>query len=257
MNKYLTMKNCFLIALTLLLACQPSGNENVSEKKWLGLSVDLASIQPEINTYYMFDSTKAKIGSMIFGTYFENGKLISRDTSSFDDGSVYEEAEFIFDTGTFKLEEVSIGMQINSTKLNVDIIASENQVNGLYRVTRDTTISDYPVDSLYTYDVIRSELYMLMQTLDYKTEDTIKFKALIPTSMTVSNASLYYVKDETVTTPAGTFDCKVIHLMTDGKMPQNRIWITKEKPARIVTFYVPGPKLSMELINSKKSNGTY
>ena len=92
-----------------------------------------------------------------------------------------------------------------------------------------------------------------MQTLDLKEGDTIKFKALISTSMTVADASLYYVGEEQVTTAAGTFDCRVIHLMTDGKMPQNRMWITKEKPAKIVKFYVPGAELSIELMESKKS----
>ncbi len=235
----------------MMLACQPAEKDASIPKKWLNQPLDLTSIQPVINTYHMLDTSGTKVGSMIFGTYFENGKLVSRDTSSFDDGSVYEDAEFVMDTSNFTLEAVSVNMRINTTKLDVDLEAKENQVNGLYRVIRDTTINDYPVDSLYSYDVFRSELYMLMQAINYKEGDTLKFNALISTSMTVSDASIYYAGEDRVTTPAGTFDCTIIHLMTDGKMPQNRIWITKEKPAKIVKFYVPGPELSIELVKSK------
>ena len=240
--------------MAALIACQaPEKNDEAPQQEWLGQPIDIGSVEPVINTYHMFDTTQTKVGAMIFGTYMEDGKLISRDTSSFDNGSVYEDAEFIFNTNSYELETVGVNMQINTTKLDVDITAQDNQVNGMYRVTRDTIVSDYPVDSLYNYDVFRSELYMLMQTLNLKEGDTIKFKALISTSMTVADASLYYVGEEQVTTPAGTFDCRVIHLMTDGKMPQNRIWITKEKPAKIVKFYVPGAELSIELMESKKS----
>lgn len=243
------MKNFYLIAIILLIACQPAEKEEL-RPTWLGQSLNLESIQPVVNTYHMLDTTGTKVGSMIFGSYFENGKLVSRDTSAFDDGSIYEEAEFEFDTSSLSLEEVSIAMQINTTKLNVDFSASKNQLNGLYRITRDTTVSDYPIDSVYAFDVVRSELYMLMQTLDLKAGDTIKFKALVPTSMTISDASIYYVGEESITTSAGTFNCTVIHLMTDGKMPQNRIWISKEKPSKMVKFYVPGVNLTMELVSS-------
>ena len=241
------MKNYSLFLIVLLFSCQSPE----SDSKWLGRKVDLNSLQPVVNTYHMMDTSGTKVGAMIFGSYFENGKFVSRDTSSFDDGSVYEEAEFILNKTNFELEDVSVAMRINTTKLDVDLACNGTQVNGLYRVTRDTTVTDYPIDSLYNYDIVRSELYMLMHTIDYKAGDTIKFKSLVPTSMTVSDASLYYVSDERVTTEAGTFDCSVIHLMTDGKMPQNRIWITKEKPSKIVKFYVPGSELSIELVKSE------
>ncbi len=247
------MKNYLWILSILLFACQSTETNSKQDKLWLDRPIDLSSVQPVTNTYHMFDTTGTKVGSMIFGTFYENGKLVARDTSAFDDGSVYEEAEFVVDTSDFNLQSASVSMQINTTKLNVDVEARENQVNGLYRVTRDTVINDYPVDSLFSYDVFRSELYMLMQTLNYKKGDTIQFKSLVSTSMTVSDASLYYIGDEQITTPAGTFDCTVIHLMTDGKMPQNRIWIMKEKPSKMVKFYVPGSELSIELVSSRQS----
>ncbi|WP_462251886.1 DUF3108 domain-containing protein [Ekhidna sp.] len=247
------MKNYLWILTILLFACQPAKEEKASEKKWLGQTLNLSEIQPTVNTYHMLDTSGAKVGSMIFGTYFENGKLVVRDTSSFDNGSVYEEAEFAMDTATYQSKQELVRMQINTTRLDVNIVANNKQVNGMYTVTRDTTATDYPVDSLYSYDVFRTELYMLMQALDYKKDDTIKFKSLVSTSMTVSDASLYYVNEEQITTAAGTFDCNVIHLMTDGKMPQNRVWITKSKPSKIVKFYVPGADLSIELVESRSN----
>lgn len=247
------MKNYLYVLILLAFSCQTTEQQQAPTQTWLNQSIDLSGIEPVINTYHMFDTTQTKVGSMIFGTYLEEGKIVSRDTSSFDDGSVYEEATFVFNTDSYSLEDVSVSMQINKTRLDVNVGAQEYKVNGTYRVTRDTVINDYPVDSLYTYDVFRSELYMLMQTLDFKAGDTIRFKALVSTSMTVSDASLYYVGEEEITTAAGTFDCTVIHLMTDGKMPQNRIWITKEEPRKIVKFYVPGSELSIELMSARKS----
>lgn len=247
------MKNYLYILILLFFSCQTTEQPQEPSQTWLNQSIDLSSIQPVVNTYHMFDTAKTKVGSMIFGTYLEEGKIVSRDTSSFDDGSVYEEATFIFNTDSYRLEDVSVAMQINTTRLDVNVEAQESKVNGTYSVTRDTVINDYPVDSLYTYDVFRSELYMLMQALDFKAGDTIRFKALVSTSMTVSDASLYYVGEEKITTAAGTFDCTVIHLMTDGKMPQNRIWISKEESKKMIKFYVPGSELSIELMSSRKS----
>ncbi|MEP5611640.1 MAG: hypothetical protein ABJP45_05290 [Cyclobacteriaceae bacterium] len=244
------MKNSGLIctAVFLLLNCSPPAKEKVISKKWLGLPVNFEDVVPAVNTYHMFDSTGTKVGSMIFGTYFEDDMLVSRDTSQFDDGSVYETASFALDTGTFTLRKINIEMAFTTAKLNVDLDKSGGKVVGDFKVTRDTVANVNPIDSAYVYDVFREELYMLMHTIDFSESDSIKFSALVPTSMSLSEASITYAGEETIEVPNGKYLCDVIWLKADGKMPDNKIWIRKDAPRKIVKFHVPGPELSIELV---------
>ncbi|MEQ9403754.1 MAG: hypothetical protein RIM99_09230 [Cyclobacteriaceae bacterium] len=245
------MKSYQLLITLVLIACQgPKKDEPV--KEWLNKPLNASTIQPVTNTYHMFDSTGSKVGSMIFGFYWENGRLVARDTSRFDDGSVYEEAEFKLDS-SYQMQSVSIGMQMNTTRLKVDLDMNNKRVQGMYEVIRDTAVQQFPMDSLYKYDVVREELYMLLNATDFAKGDTLNFTSLVPTSMTVSTASLYYIGLEEVTVPAGTFNCTVVHLMTDGRMPQNRIWISNDEPKLIIKFHVPGPELSIELVETRQS----
>ncbi|MEQ9403518.1 MAG: hypothetical protein RIM99_08035 [Cyclobacteriaceae bacterium] len=239
-----------LIAL-LFFACQAPENDEPIQN-WLNKPLNVSAIQEVTNTYHMFDSTGSKVGSMIFGFYRKDGRLVARDTSRFDDGSVYEDAEFKLDS-SFQMQHVSIGMQVNTTGLKVDLSMTNKLVKGIYEITRDTAVQQFPIDSLHNYDVVREELYMLLHATDFTKGDTLNFTSLVTTSMTVSTSSLYYIGQEEVTVPAGTFNCTVVHLMTDGKMPQNRIWITNDEPKRIVKFHVPGPKLSIELMETRQS----
>lgn len=247
------MKNFWLTctAIVLLLSCAPPEAQRVLGKEWLGKSVNFQDVTPTVNTYHMFDSTNTKVGSMIFGTFFEDGMLISRDTSQFDDGSVYETASFTLDTGTFTLSAVNIEMVLGSAKLNVDLDKRDGKVLGNYTITRDTTISTNPIDSAYDHDIFREELYMLMHSITFSAGDSIPFSAIVPTSMSVSNASIIYHGEETVEVPAGTYLCDVLWLKTDGKMPDNKIWIRKDAPRKIVKFYVPGPELEIALIEER------
>ncbi|GAB4236484.1 MAG: hypothetical protein Tsb0034_11150 [Ekhidna sp.] len=242
-----------VLAVLALAACQTTekATEKVISKTWLNQSIDFAQIKEVVNTYHMFDSTDMKVGSMVFGFSFENGRLVARDTSQFDNGSVYETAIFSLDTSDFILKEISIDMKMGPTSLDIDLTKSNGNVSGSYVVTRDTLVNEYPIDSAYQHDVVRSEMYMLFHTLKLKAGDSLTFTALAPTSMALSNASLTYEGTETVEVGAGSFECDVIWLKTDGKMPSNKIWISKESPRKVVKFYVPGPELNIELVSQR------
>ncbi|MEP1095141.1 MAG: hypothetical protein ABJG78_08525 [Cyclobacteriaceae bacterium] len=236
------------IAIFLLLNCSSPADQKVIDKKWLGRSVNFEDIIPAVNTYHMFDSTHTKVGSMIFGTYFEDGMLVSRDTSQFDDGSVYETASFALDTGTFTLRKLNIEMIFTAAKLNVDLEKSTGKVVGDYKITRDTAVNINPIDSAYVYDVFREELYMLMHTLNFSGSDSINFSTLVPTSMSLAKAGITYHGEETIEVSTGEYQCDVIWLKADGTMPDNKIWIRKDAPRKIIKFYVPGPELEIELV---------
>ncbi len=244
----------FLVAV--VLGCTSnSDKQKVIEKSWLNRSVAFDRIQTAIHTYHMFDSTDTKVGSMIFGWYFENGRLIARDTSQFDNGSIYETAEFSIDTGDFTLRTAMIDMTAGNARLNVDLEKNDGVVQGTYQVKQDTLIVNrVELDSAIAHDIFRSELYMLLHTLNYQPGDSINFSAIVPMSMAVSEASITYDGEETITVPAGSFDCDVIWLKTDGKMPHNKIWIRKEEPRKIVKFYIPGSELDIELISTREVN---
>ncbi len=199
----------------------------------------------------MYDSTDSKVGSMVYGFSFENSMLVARDTSQFDDGSVYETAEFGLDTSDFELKTVSIDFSTQQAVLDIDLIQSEGKVKGNYVIMRDTLVTEFPFDSAYQHDVFRSELYMLFHTLKMNEGDSISFAALAPTSMAISLVSLSYDGSETITTKAGTFDCDVLWLRTDGKMPNNKVWISKVYPRKVIKFYVPGPELDIELVSQR------
>lgn len=250
------MKNLILFTLiTLSVACTGPEKPKKIEKNWLGKAVQFDRIKESVLTYNMLDSTREKVGSMVFGFYFKDGVLIARDTSQFDDGSVYETAEFVFDTTEFNIKSVAIDMQLGPTSLDLDFEKNNERISGSYIIRRDTSKMEKSIDSVFTHDVFREELYMLMHTLDYTESDSLTFNVFVPTGMNVASASIYYEGEETVTTPLGSFLCDVIWLKSDGKMPTNKIWIAKEEPRKLVKFYVPGPELSIELVSVRSSIG--
>jgi hypothetical protein len=238
-------------ALVLLFSCQQPKDEKTITKSWQGQSVDFSQIREVVNTYHMFDSTGTKVGSMVFGFSFEDGMLVARDTSQFDDGSVYETAVLTFDTSVFEMKKVAIDIKMSTASLDVDLRTADNRVIGSYVVNRDTTSTSYPIDSAYQYTAFREEIYMLTHSLRMEAGDTLSLDALVPTSMGISKAQMIYSESETIEAPGGMTECDVIWLKTDGKMPDNKIWITKDSPRTIAKFYVPGAELDIVLVSQK------
>jgi len=245
------MKEIIITILFIgLLSCQEKSN--LVNKRWINNKIDIKNLVEGVNTYHMLDSTGSKVGSMIFGMEFKEGRLIARDTSEFYNGNVYETAEFYFDTTDFTMQQVKIKLATPGASLDLDL-NTDGRVEGSYSIKRDSTSHIYDIDSVYAYDLVRGELYMLLQTIKLNRGDTLDLTIFAPTSISVSNSQIYYHGRENINTPMGTFDCDVIWLKADKKMPSNKIWISREFPRKLVKFYVPSSQLTIELINSKQS----
>lgn len=228
---------------TIFFSCEKQ-NEPI-KKTWLEQSVDFSQIKEVTNTYLMYDSTGTKVGSMIFGFSFENGFLVARDTSQFDNGSVYETAIFTFDTTDFKMNTVATDMKTPNGTLDLDLRLDNGRVKGTYVMKRDTTTRTKVIDSAYQFTNFREEIYMILHTLSMKPNDTIALQSLATTSL--STGSLIYSGTETIETLNGMETCDVIWLKADGKMPDNKIWISQNSPRTIVKFYVPKAELNLVL----------
>lgn len=221
-------------------------------KTWLGQPVDFSQLREVTNTYLIYDSTGNKVGSMIFGFSFEDGVLVARDTSQFDDGSIYETAIFTFDTTDFRMNAVATDMKTPHGTLDLDLRLDNGRVKGTYVVMRDTTTRTKLIDSAYQFTNFREEIYMIIHTLSMKPNDTIALQSLATTS--VSAASLIHSGTETIETLNGMETCDVIWLKADGKMPDNKIWVRRNFPRAIVKFYVPKAELDLVLTKQISSS---
>ena len=244
------MKRQGLILLLIFSAFQM----NVYAQKWLNHSIDLKNIQEVVNTYQMFNEEHQKVGSMIFGFWREDGKIIARDTSQFDDGSVYETAEFVYDISGSQLTSDHTSMKTPNIDVDIDLSFNNKLAQGNIEVKRAAGENSLiPVNEKYDYDVVRGEIYMLLHGLELPKKYTVSFKALVTTGMVISSAQIYYEGEESVTTPLGKFQCDVFWLKADGKMPDNKIWISKASPRTIVKFSVPSASLTIELVSQRDS----
>ena len=206
------------------------------------------------NYYYMYDSTNVKIGSMIFGSYFEDGLFIARDTSQFDDGSVYETAEFQIDTSNMRMRKIRTDFIFGGFgELNISLNNVNEKVVGTYKTKRDTVVNIKNIDSTYKYDAFRGELYMLLNTLNLKKGDSLLLDVFVSGSLDISKAVITSLGKDMVSVPY--FDneqlCDKLKITSDGKMPDNIIWISKKEPRRMLKMHVPMRKLDLKLVNIK------
>lgn len=239
--KYLCLSTVALA--TLFFSCE--NQKEPLKKTWLEQPVDFSQLREVTNTYLMYDSTGTKAGSMIFGFSFENGFLVARDTSQFDDGSVYETAEFTFDTTDFRMNKVRTEMKTPNVTLDLDLRLDNGRLKGTHVMIKDTTTRTKVIDSAYQFTNFREEIYMMIHTLSMKPNDTIAIQSLATTS--ISTGSLIYSGTETIETLNGKETCDAIWLKADGKMPDNKIWISRKSPRTIVKFYVPMGELNLVL----------
>lgn len=253
MKKYqLSIRILSILLLSLIVSCQKP--EKKIEKLWLGQQVDFQQLIPKTELFHMFDSKGEKIGSLTFGTSFKNGVFIARDTSLFDNGSVYETAKFEMDTLNMKTNKIKIDMSFGkNSNLDVDIQKAKEKLVGYYSIKRDTSVRKRKVDSSYTYDIVRSEILMLLTSIKLKKTDTLKFKGFAPTGLNISKAKIFRLEDETINAPYlnEDQDCEVLSLKTDGGMPNNIFWIRKKAPRQILKISVPDQGLTFNLVDLK------
>ena len=245
------MKCQYLILLLgFLFSCR--GTEKSITKQWQEFPIGVGHLKPTTNTYHMFDSTGSKVGSMVFGFTYENNQLVARDTSQFDNGSIYETAEFSFDTSLFKMKSVKIDLKTRNAALDIDLEKIDQKVVGTYSIIKDSVINQIPIDTLMEFSGFRGEIYMFAHALEMEKGDTLSLKALVPTSFQVSEGQLIHEGTEQITVNHKVYTCDKIHLISDGKMPENIIWIRQKTPRKAVKFHVPGPGLDIVLVDETK-----
>ena len=200
----------------------------------------------------MLNAKREKVGSMIFGFEKVQDMLMAYDTSFFDNGSVYETAEFAFNLKESKLQSEHTSMSTPNVDLDVNLTFEDSLVKGKIEVNRKNGENNvHTINDKYDYSVVRGEIYMLIHTLNLQNGDTIDLKALVTNSMSISNAKLYFLEEETITTDLGKFACDVMFLETDGQMPNNKIWVSKGPKRTIVKFHVPAAQLDIELVSQR------
>ncbi len=252
MRKHSSFTICFLTLIFFLFYnCQHP--EKAFNKQWLGKKLDFEQLQSKTDYYHIFDSAKTKVGSMVFGTFFNDGLFIARDTSQFDDGSFIETAAFRIDTTTMKTKSVFMSMSYGNTSIEIDIEKDNERITGAYSIKRDTLTNEQKMDSIYDYDIVRSEIYMLLNAIELKQGDTLKLRSFVPSGLSVSDITIFLKGKETIKVPYSgkAKECQIISIRTDGKMPNNDIWITKDRPRQMFKFFVPEQKLSIELMDIK------
>ena len=229
-------------------ACNKTFDGNTDPKYWLGKEVDTLQLKERLNVYQMYNNEGDKVGSMVFAFDLHEKRIIVRDTSQFDDGSIYETAEFVLDRENLRTISNNVDMKTGSMEMQIRLKAEENRVEGFAKVTRGENIIKTDIDSTFQYDVFRSDLYVLLHTIEFSKGDSIPFRAIAPMSgMRVSDASIVYEGEETIQIAGKSYACVVVMLKSDGVIPANKIWISKETPRRIMKFEVTGAGLNIEL----------
>ncbi len=236
------------ICLLLISGCSnpPNGQEARAFRR-LGKEVKVQRMFDHLNRYHMFDSTGQKVGSMVFAWTKNGPHLIARDTSQFDNGSVYETASMFINSGSMIMDSIDLDLRLPHVQVGINLFSRAGNISGNFQVSRDTMVSNTPVDTTYQFDVFREELYALMPLLDFSPGDSIAFKMLLTTSRSVIDAALVYERSEEIQVAAGTFQTDVLYLNTGGVI-DNRIWFSQDAPYQIVKFYVPGSDLSIDLL---------
>lgn len=242
----------FAIGIFLLL-CSCSDSRvvvQVNGIKWLGEVVHQDALIPRMNQYVMKDSTGTRVGSMSFTFLKDQDKWMAIDTSQFDDGSIYETANMIFDLETEAFSNLKTRIDVPNANMLVDLENVQNRITGVYQVNKDSIpLVNRQLDSAYRFDVFREEIYMMLHSILIEPGDSLTFNMFLSNSLSVVPSSIYYERQERIKVEAGEFDCTVVYLNTGGVI-DNRIWIGKAPDRRLVKFHVPGPKLDIELVSS-------
>ncbi len=241
----------FVFLFFLACTTPPESQQDPQLAPWLTKQIDASHLRDVVNTYHMMDSSDTKVGSMVFGLRQEGNRWLARDTSQFDDGSVYETVQIEVDLEQGALSNLDMDIQIQGADVFIDLAPQTGAISGAYKVLRDTTVLvDREIDSAYVYDIFREEVYMLLHTIDINPGDSLPFKMFFPNSFTTIDAAIVYEQEERIEVPAGTFDTTVIYLNTGGLL-DNRIWIAKGPEKKLVKFFVPSPYLNIELVESR------
>lgn len=245
-----------MVSLTLILTCiiaisscsTPDNKqvEAVSSAKWLGLEIDRNQFVEETSKFIMTDSTGAVVGEMILGFQLKDDVLYAIDTSLFYDSSTYETGNFEYDLESTSMKKVGLDMHTQGLDIALDIDINDKVLSGLFSVNRDgINLRNTKVDSLFSFDIIREEVFLFVNTVELAANDTLNFNMLYPINFMYLKSQLIGLGDEILNISGREIPTNKIYLKTEGGALDNFYWVSKEEPRRIVKILSPNFKLTI------------
>lgn len=234
-----------LFAFASFVACTPPTKES-RLANWAGQSLNLDHLKSERDSFIMLNQSGEKVGGMIWEKHREANRYVHNDVSYFDDGSIYEEASFLFTLDPLTIDSIVTDMKTPSASMSINFAMNNKKVTGPALVKRDTSERSIAIDSLLQYDVAREEIYSLIHCIQLENLTEMKLRVLNSLGLTIANATITLRGKESLTTPYGTYKTFKLDLNGGGVIPDNIIWI-QESPRKIVKVKVGQPELEVLL----------
>ena len=186
--------------------------------------VSVDKLDQRVFTYHMYDTSGIKVGSMVTQLTVDDDQILFIDTSRFDNGSVSENARFVFVKNPIRVEKARIVMKTTRSELEYNFDMSIDSVKGNVLIGGD----DRPVLIPACYDITRAELYAFLHALDFTKKFKHELKVFEPTSVRIADASIEFLEQVEIKTANGVRTAYKLFL--DGKeaIPSNVIYIDKE-----------------------------
>ena len=238
-----------LVSGAIFLTCSADKSNKSRLDNWVGQKVDLNHIRNEKDSFVMFNTSGEKVGGMLWEKSISETTYIHKDVSYFDDGSVYEEAIFSFSLNPLKIRAVQMDMKTQAANAAVDFQIEDKNIKGPFTITRDTSERIMQIDSVFDFDVVRSEIYSMIHSLEFEEQKEIPFNVLSELGLAIAKAKVTMMGREKIDTGYGEFQTIKLDLNGGGVIPDNTIWIN-ESPRRIVKVHVPGPDLDVILVKT-------
>lgn len=232
----------------LVLSCKDKESSETI-KYWLNQPIEISQLLEERDSFNIINGTGDKVGSMVWEKSIIDNTYLMKDYSKFDDGSVNENADFYFNLDSMKMSKVAIDMATSDGGFNLNLAFNNQNVIGKVQVNRNETERIIDIDTTFNFDLVRSEIYMMLHTLDVTKKIKVPFNTLVPSGVTVAKTSIELLGPEEITVPAGTFEATKIELKGGGKMPDNTIWVSNNSPRRIVKVTVDEQDLDIVLVS--------
>lgn len=224
-----------------------NSNRYMDIKSWSGMNLDREMLTARRDSFDMYAPDGNWKGYMTQNFYFKEGAYLMEDVSRFSDGSVVEYAAFKIDTSAMKTDTLHINMRTDQGNAIVNLKIDHQYVTGSYHVTKGEQERMIKIDTTYEKTILRNEIYMLINAVEWNIGDQLSLNVLSPLSMAVSKATIRAISVEDLTCQGQNTSCMKLELRSDGKIAENDIWITRASPRRILKFKVLEPALNIIL----------
>ncbi|WP_299112542.1 hypothetical protein [uncultured Winogradskyella sp.] len=205
------------------------------------------------DSFNMYNPEGKKVGTMLTKTFIEKEKIYYSDISQFDNGSIYEEAFFVIDKESLRTESVNIYFKIGENYQRIEYNITNKSLQGSNTLSIGGKLTTKKIDTIIDFDVVRPEIFALINGVVNLKKDTLKLKVLEPTSLRVANASLKFEDNQEVKIQDELHKVKRISLNGGRVVPDNIIYVGDFKLKKVD---VVKPSLEICLVKSKKIEHT-